>query len=96
MARQRTAAEPSTARPTTVGLSIRMPAMATGIPSAATTAADATQRSCWRSSPRARRKRTTRETPPATTLSSVRTSAGSATAMAGASRAGTKYGFWNE
>jgi hypothetical protein len=57
--------------------------MATGIP-AATTAADATQRSCWRSSPLARRKRTTSEAPPTTTLSSVIASAGSATAMAGA------------
>ncbi|HET7517424.1 MAG TPA: hypothetical protein VFN05_06985 [Actinomycetes bacterium] len=64
--------------------------MATGIPAAATTAADATQRSCWRSSPLARRKRTTSEAPPTTTLSSVTMSAGSPTVMAGAARAGTK------
>jgi hypothetical protein len=96
MARKRTAAEPSTATPTTAALSIEMPAMASGIPAAATTAADATQRSCWRSTPLARRKRTTSETPPTITLSSVIRTAGKATTVAGAARAGTKYGFGNE
>jgi hypothetical protein len=90
MARQRIAAEPSRATPTTAGLSMAMPAMATGIPAAATTAADVTQRSCWRSMPRARRKRTTSEAPPTTTLRSVSTRAGGPTALAGAARAGTK------
>ena len=66
------------------------------MPTAATTAADATQRSCWRSTPLARRKRTTSEVPPTTTLSSVIMSAGNATTMAGVARAGTKYGFRNE
>src|SRR5829696_8032862 len=92
MARQRIAAEPSTATPTTAGLSMEMPATTTGMPAAATTAADVTQRSCWRSMPWARRKRTTSEAPPTTTLSSVSTRAGSATAMAGAARAGTNSG----
>jgi hypothetical protein len=73
-----------------------MPAMATGTPATATTAADATQRSCWRSSPLARRKRTTSEAPPTTAPSRVIASVGRATAMAGAATAGTKYGFGYE
>jgi hypothetical protein len=73
-----------------------MPTTATGTPAPATTAARATQRSCWRSTPVARRKRTTSEAPPTTTLSSVIISVGNATAMAGVAKEGTKNGFRNE
>jgi hypothetical protein len=43
------------------------PPRATTAPSTASAAAEATQRSCWRSTPWARRKRTTSEAAPTTT-----------------------------
>jgi hypothetical protein len=48
-----------------------MPASATRIATATSIAASATQRSCWRSVPRARRKRTTGDSAPTTTPATV-------------------------
>jgi hypothetical protein len=56
-----------TTQPSSTGLASADPAITTTDPSSTNAAASATQRSCWRSMPRARRKRSTSDAAPTTT-----------------------------
>ena len=70
-----------------------MPASITRIASDASTAASATQRSCWRSTPRARRKRTTSDSAPTTTPATVIPLARTSVRAIGSCNAWSPIGF---
>jgi hypothetical protein len=73
-------------------LRVTMAARAIRMASDASTAASATQRSCWRSMPRARRKRTTSDSAPTTTAMTV-TPTATRVILMGTSRARSPNGF---